>query len=313
MGYKHDYDKALMRLTHIISRLYQGEILSVMELAEEFNVSQRTISRDFNDRLCHLFPVEKIGRKWQMHDGMRIEKNISFEEQLILDTIEKISESIGKNFSSKAKKLISKLKQNIENPIYARINMEDISDKVEIVRLLEEAITNQQEVKLLYQFDNYEKEIDGQPLKIVNYEGFWYLISIDPRGKWIKKYYLKNIKSVKITGNKFKKNDEINHALENATSIWFQHGEGAKWFEVILFADKGIAKYFKRKPISPTQSILKEYPDGSIDISIKITHEMEILPMVGYWIPHMKIVEPEWLANTMNDRIQSYLKGSGLL
>lgn len=306
MGYKHDYDKALTRLTHIISRLYQRETLSVKELAEEFNVSERTISRDFNDRLCHLFPVEKIGRKWRMQDGMRIEKNISFEEQLILDTIEKISESIGKNFSSKAKNLISKLKQNIENPIYARINMEDISDKVEIVRLLEEAITNRYEIKFLYQFDNYEKELDGQPLKLVNYEGYWYLVSNDQRGSWIKKYYLKNIKSVKITGDKFKKNDEINRALENATSIWFQYGKEP--FEVILHIDNTSSKYLKRKPISPTQRIIKEYPDESMDISVNITHEMEIIPIVGYWIPHFRIVEPKWLVEKMNKLAKKFLE-----
>ncbi|MGZ8547478.1 MAG: HTH domain-containing protein, partial [Sulfuricurvum sp.] len=47
MGYKHDYDKAMTRLTTILSRLYQGEELSVTELAQEFAVSTRTIQRDF--------------------------------------------------------------------------------------------------------------------------------------------------------------------------------------------------------------------------------------------------------------------------
>jgi predicted DNA-binding transcriptional regulator YafY len=59
MGYKHDYDKTLTRLITIISKLHQGEALSVKTLAEEFNVSERTVQRDFNDRLIHLYPIYK--------------------------------------------------------------------------------------------------------------------------------------------------------------------------------------------------------------------------------------------------------------
>ena len=43
---KHDYDKILYRLTTIWQRLREGEILSVKDLAEEFNVTTKTIQRD---------------------------------------------------------------------------------------------------------------------------------------------------------------------------------------------------------------------------------------------------------------------------
>jgi len=56
MGYRHDYDKILTRLTTILSRLNNGEELSVKSLAEEFNTSERTIQRDFNERL-RTFPI----------------------------------------------------------------------------------------------------------------------------------------------------------------------------------------------------------------------------------------------------------------
>lgn len=69
MTYKHDYDKILTRLTTILQRLNDGEALSVTELANEFNVSSRTIQRDFNERLI-AFPVVQINKKWQMQDGV---------------------------------------------------------------------------------------------------------------------------------------------------------------------------------------------------------------------------------------------------
>jgi len=50
MSYKYDYDKALIRLRIIFKNLNDGEELNVTELAKEFNVSTRTIQRDFNEK-----------------------------------------------------------------------------------------------------------------------------------------------------------------------------------------------------------------------------------------------------------------------
>lgn len=62
MGYKHNYDKVLTRLTNILAKLNEGKALSVKELAEEFNVSTRTLQRDFNERLSrfHIYQDGEI-------------------------------------------------------------------------------------------------------------------------------------------------------------------------------------------------------------------------------------------------------------
>jgi len=81
---KHDYDKILFRLNSIWQRLREGEVLSVKELAEEFNVSTKTIQRDFNERLIHKLPIEKQGHMWKVKNGHSLDKNLSFEEDLVL-------------------------------------------------------------------------------------------------------------------------------------------------------------------------------------------------------------------------------------
>jgi len=100
MGYKHDYDKTMRRLTVILQKLYEGESLSVTELAEEFGTSTRTIQRDFNEKLIQ-FPIVKEGKKWKMQEGFHLEKLKSVEDQLVLDMLEKISENLGNKFSIK--------------------------------------------------------------------------------------------------------------------------------------------------------------------------------------------------------------------
>jgi predicted DNA-binding transcriptional regulator YafY len=47
---KHDYDRAMYRITTIVSRLNIGERLFLPDLASEFGVSLRTIQKDFSTR-----------------------------------------------------------------------------------------------------------------------------------------------------------------------------------------------------------------------------------------------------------------------
>jgi len=85
LKYKHDYDKILTRLTKILSKLNDGEELSVIELAKEFNVSTRTIQRDFNERLAPFFPIYQKNKKWVMDEGYKIEKVNFIEDEIILN------------------------------------------------------------------------------------------------------------------------------------------------------------------------------------------------------------------------------------
>lgn len=306
MGYKHDYDKALARFRIILQRLNEGEALSVTELAEEFNVSTRTIQRDFNNRLILSYPIEKVGRKWKMQEGFKIEKSSDIEDMLVLDIIENMSQSVGKVFGAKAKKLLSKIKNQDHNPIYAKLDLEDISSKLKEIQLLESAIKKKSIILANYTMKN-TFNVKLKPLKIVNYEGFWYLIALDTKNNdKLKRYYIKNISSINITNKTFESDTKLDDLLDKSISIWFS--KDTKPFDVKLYISKEIAKYFQRKPISKTQTIESINSDGSIEINVKITHEMEIQAIVNYWLPNIKILEPEWLDQKYKSMIDWYCK-----
>ena len=304
MAYKHDYDTILTRLTIILSRLNDGEALSVKALAEEFNVSDRTIQRDFNERLIS-FPVYQDKKKWKMQDGFRLEKSTSVEEAVVLDIMEKLMEGAGRQFSRKANKLLSKIKNESLNPIYAKLDMEDIGDKLKEVQELEIAITNKKEIKCDYDFEGYRKELDLKPLKIANYEGFWYLIALDSRNDILKKYYLKSIKNIQLSDETFKSTAKLDRLLDNSISVWFE--QNIEPYRVVLNISAEVAKYFKRKPISKSQITESVYADGSMDVSVEITNDMEIIPFVKYWIPHIKVLEPESIKDAIAEDLKEYV------
>lgn len=303
MAYKHDYDKILTRLTIILSKLNDGEALSVKELAKEFNTSDRTIQRDFNERLVS-FPIYQENKKWKMQDGFKIEKSKSLEDEIVLDIIEKITEGIGGKFATKSHKLLSKIKNEDFNPIYTKLNIEDISDRFADIQILETAIKEKKEIECSYDDERhvvYKTTI--QPLKIVNFEGFWYLVAF--KGDILKKYYLKNITNPKSNGKEFETDNELDTLLDESISVWFQHD--IEPFEVTLYANKVATKFFKRRPL-PTQKLITNNSDGSMEFSVKVTHEMEILPIIKYWIPHIYVTEPEWVKEMVEEDVGEYLK-----
>ncbi len=306
MAYKHDYDKALTRLVSILTKLYNGEQLSVKDLADEFNVSTRTIQRDFNERLIS-FPIYQENRLWKMQDGFKLEKSSSIEEKVILDIMEKLVDGVGNNFSSKAKSLLDKIKNHDYNPIYAKLNMEDIGDKLEIIQVFEMAIKSKLEISCNYKANNSKTlKLNLNPLKIVNFEGFWYLLGIDKNdNQRIKKYYLKNITNLKTTNTTFEIDDRIDRILNKVSSIWFDNTKEP--FEVKIEVSSEISKYIQRKPISPSQTFESINKDGSSIVIIKISHEMEIIPIIKYWLPHMKIIEPKWIDEVILNDLKSYL------
>lgn len=304
MAYKHDYDKILTRLTIILSRLNDGEALSVSELAKEFNVSERTVQRDFNERLIS-FPIYQDKKRWKMQQGYRLEKSTSVEDAVVLDIMEKLIEGAGQTFSMKAQHLLSKIKNQSLNPFYTKLDIEDIGDKLKEVQQLERAIKSKQKIQCAYTFETFSKTIDLKPLKIVNYEGFWYLIALDDRNDMLKKYYLKNISQIAFKQDHFTTDAPLDQLLENSISVWFD--DKVEPYPVLMDLSPEASKYFKRKPISNTQTIEALRDDGSMTVRVQITDDMEIIPIIKYWIPHIKVLEPQRIRDRIVEELEGYL------
>ncbi len=297
---KHDYDKILYRLNSIWQRLREGEVLSVKDLAQEFNVSTKTIQRDFNERLIHKLPIEKQGHKWKVKDGHSLDKNLSFEENLVLDILKELSFSMGESFASRTSSLFSKLQNSHDNPIYSKIEIEDILDKTDLIKDLQVAINNLVQIEFNYK-DKYRFV---EPIKITTFEGFWYLYGKDLLEDKLKTFYIKDIKKLSLSNKKFQKNNVYIEKLENAINIWFEPNKES--FEVRLLASKEIAKYFKRRPLCKSQIIVKENLDKSVEILLYATSENELIYELKKWQPSLIVLEPKSLAKKMLDISRKY-------
>jgi hypothetical protein len=54
--------------------------------------------------------------------------------------------------------------------------------------------------------------------------------------------------------------------------------------------------------------IEKELEDGGLILSAKVGHANQVLPIVRYWIPHVRIISPEPLQQEIEKGLTEYLK-----
>jgi predicted DNA-binding transcriptional regulator YafY len=302
---KHDYDKTLTRLTGILTRLYYGEVLGVGELAEEFGVSTRTIQRDLHERLSG-FPVEKAGQKWRMKKNHTLLGTLEAEEAITLEILRQLSRSVGQGFYSRANRILKKLLTSEGSPFYVRGGVEEISDRLADVQTIEGAIRGQQVIGFTYTSAKGTKPVIVWPLKIISFEGYWYLMAYEPASGIYKKYYLPGMTELALSGEAFTLPPDVTDRMEKAINIWFR--PEIEPYEVRLLVTGGAAKYLQRRAFAPTQKILARHGDGSVEISCHVTHDMEILPVIRYWHPEVLVIGPEDLKARVVEDAKRFLE-----
>jgi predicted DNA-binding transcriptional regulator YafY len=178
-------------------------------------------------------------------------------------------------------------------------NYEDISDKKDEFKLLEDAILNQKRVSFIY--SNKQRILN--PYKLVNKDGIWYLVGVE-NDETLKTYSFKKTSKIELLDSTFEQDTKIIEIIQSDDNVWFSQ----KQTEVVLKVDKSIAQYFKRRKVIANQSILKELEDGSLLVSCKVSFNEEILKIVRYWIPNVEIISPDDLQDKLQKSLIAYLK-----
>jgi hypothetical protein len=76
----------------------------------------------------------------------------------------------------------------------------------------------------------------------------------------------------------------------------------------VLKVDREVAGYFKRRKLIANQVIEKELEDGGLIVSAKVGHPNQVLPIVRYWIPHLRVISPEGLQAELERELTRYVE-----
>ncbi len=291
---KKSHDTLAYRLSLILTKLNNGERFTVIELADEFNVSARTIQRDINERLSYI-PIDKNGDYYSM-ESYALGK-LSFEDIKNFATLSGIKNL----YPSLSNQFITDILNAKLNSAYLIKNQgfEDISLKKEWFEELSAAIVKSSPVSFEYK----EKSRSVNPYKLINNNGIWYLLA-DENDK-LKTFAFSKIKKFKWEDDTkiFTPKKEFLESIEKNNTNWFSN----ELIEVTLQIDNEAKEYFERKEILLNQKILEQNENYFI-ISTKVSYDDEILKLVKYWIPYIKIVKPEYLKEKLDKQLKQYIK-----
>ncbi|MDD3343212.1 MAG: WYL domain-containing protein [Sulfurospirillaceae bacterium] len=299
---KHDYDKILYRLITIIRRLSDGDVLYKDDLAQEFNVSTKTIQRDFNDRLSSLFQIDKVGNGWKMREGFCLEKSRAMEDILVLDILKNISCGLGISFAKRTESLLNKLTNATPSAFYTRLSFEDMTEISQCFDTLEHAIKHSK----IIQFIHKQKYRLVKPYRIVAFDGYWYLLGEEVIDGLVKTFHIARISELQCAQESFVKDQFLQQRLDKAINAWFN--PNVEPFEVLLHVSSEVKRYMIDHPLAPTQTIVDENKDGSLILRLEITNELEILSTIQKWMPHITILRPNSLKENIMKHIKEFLE-----
>jgi predicted DNA-binding transcriptional regulator YafY len=295
-----NHDTLVYRLSQMLVKLNQGEKLNPQALAEEFGVNLRTVQRDLNVRFAYL-PLQKTNGYYHLDP--------TFLGKLSTKDVDRFAGLAG------VRGLFPSLSDEFLRDIFdARIqaavmvkghNYENLAGKETDFRHLEGAIVGRQHIAFDYQKDSGLKSYTGvAPFKLVNHKGIWYLAARD--GDKLKSFSFSKIERIRVLDTRFASDTRVDKQLAEDDGIWLSDDQK----EVVLKVNQDVAGYFKRRKLIANQVIEKELEDGGLIISAKVGHINQVMPIVRYWIPHIRIISPEGLQAEMESEISSYLKAT---
>ena len=302
-----DYDKKIFRIWAIVNKLDGRREVTTRELAEEFNVTYRTIQRDIQLLSTAGFPVVTAERGHHAFlEGFSLKRmEISGEEASLLSFLHEIAKTLGSNFEESFKSILKKvLAKECDSPFYFKVpDGMKIDKDFSFVKDMELAIEESRKINLFYVKPDGGKKLKIHPLKIMFFDGFWYLLARIDSKEWIVKLRLDNIRDVDVLDEYFEEPKNLKTLLDESVNIWFSEKRDKK---VVLKIDKEAARYFVRKKYFPLQKVIKENRDGSIVVETRVNDYREIIPNIMRWIPEVKVVSPEELRKEIKNTLAKY-------
>ncbi|WP_080996003.1 helix-turn-helix transcriptional regulator [Comamonas testosteroni] len=280
-------EKLAQRLSQILARLHQGDAVDKHQLAQDFQVDVRTIERDLGERLCGIVERSANGQ-WQLTHTARSSipakhlhgyARMSGTEHLFPD--------------SSLRYLLEQLhtpEQQRTTHVQA-IAHEDLRPRTQEFVQLQTAI----EQKHTCSFSYKGKARNVQPYKLIHKNGVWYLAAEE--GSKLKNFSVGLIENLLVDQSSlFVPKRSHKEYIDAKDDVWFTEDTT----EVLLRVAPEAAHYFIRRPLLPQQQ-QRQDRDGSLLVTTHINHIDQLLPVVRYWLPHVRIVQPaEWHENLLS-------------
>lgn len=289
------HERVALRLAIILQYLIEGRRLKVDDLAEEFQISKRTIQKDLNERLAFLEWKESNNGYYSIDlSQLGILTKTDIQRFARFASVQELFPNIDRSF----------YQDNLLQSVQVKgFQYENIKPYEHNFKTIQQAIEQQKKIQFFYTKANEKvsKTYQLEPYSLINKNGIWYVIGLDNNKE--KTFCFTQIRTPIATNEHFETNPDFLQKIQRSDSI----SHGNQLSEVIIKVSAKVAPYFLRRNLLPNQEILKKLDDGSLLLQCQHINEMEILPLVQYWLPHLTIISPEGLQGKLVERLKEYL------
>jgi len=281
-----------IRIIKIVAKFFNYNKLQSSALADEFEVSIKTIQRDLK-LISEVLPIKSSRGLWWLDRESIKEQKVAYE--------------LIKSFSQNARIDIECLQDSKDNLslISFAIAYESIDE--DIANKIIDSIKSKLSCQFSYTNNKGEKSKKVvSPILIFTQQGFWYLVAKENSTNLIKKYSFNKIKSFNTLKDvpSIATIDDIKEAKKHK-NIWYSSDK--KPYIVELFIDDYAFKYIKDSPLHFSQSLKELLSTGGAVVNYEITNSMELLPQIKEWIPHITILKPDSLKQELEQELKEYL------
>ncbi|ADU65231.1 hypothetical protein Selin_0480 [Desulfurispirillum indicum S5] len=146
---RHSYDKAMYRLTTILTMLGNGERVRPPELAQEFGVTVRTIQKDLFERLAQL-PIERQeDGSYLLTTQYRLATGPRTDETIVLELLASLVGQVHPDYRNTIKRILRGQPLARQN-FHIELGFEDLEGHLETFYLLKKALDYRQSLQFRY-------------------------------------------------------------------------------------------------------------------------------------------------------------------
>jgi predicted DNA-binding transcriptional regulator YafY len=280
---------SLYRTVGILKELNAAKRVCVTSLALEYDVSERTIRRDFT-LIREIFGdfTTKEGECYKAYKKILLEDILNASDLMTLANIVTLFGLTNKK-SVVSKQTEALVAHAMDVYDFRTRPFEQISNP-EVVKHIEHAIRYHKEIRLRYRSDKALTYANFKPYKILFLNENFYLVGENSSKGHFELRRVNLIEQVEPKHRTFLPDLELTHFIKTIQTPWANFSQIEKCVHIRVH--KRIKRFFLLKKYLPSQSIIETFENGDILVEYRVTNYLELEELIIKWLPEIEVISP---------------------
>ncbi len=315
----------LERILYIDTYIRGGSFPSKKKFSDYFEVSGKTIERDFEylrDRLDAPLEYSKERKGYYYSDDTYFLPSLNFSSEevfslgLSMETVKSLGNpDLSKNLSKGLDKLFKFLPDKIKTDmeiINARgifVGPPPVKMNTQVWKPLLKAITANRKINIFYKSPGHNKSVKRllHPYYLLNNQDMWYILVYNEIRDSIETYAVHRVENVEILTDTFVISDTFE--VDDHIDRWWGIFSKEEMYKVKLEFENGAALRVNER-VWPKSYKIRKTSDGRLVLEFKTNQLESIMFWLLSWGKDAKVIEPtllkEMILNNINGMREKY-------